>query len=555
MVHIFQGAKVSTQAKKVAIYCRVSTDQQDKDEGGSLPTQEKRCRDWCTFENGRGDETYNVVDVYTDVASGGDMDRTELKRLFDDAKTGKINLILVTKVDRFSRSILDFLKTNQDLIDWNVEFLPVDQSIFGTKGPEGTLMRHILLAFAQFEREMTKKRTLEGMRAKLARGEWRGGNAPFGYDAVNKCLVINHEEGEVVKLIFQEYLNDKSSKDIADILNNKGITNKLGNKWLRKAVLGILHNPVYIGQFYVPGNKPNMMPGKHDPIINEQIFKEVQSIVEANNIRHYISHDLPNDFLFSSLLRCGHCGSALSGYKKPKGSNVYSYYRCQKAIRETADSCKMGQINSVDLEATGVSLLRLLSIDNRLLNSVLRHSSLDNKAELETVNASKQRIQQRKTGNENRLKELICVLEMPEAEESKGVILGRIKELEDAIKEDNNKIDEFAELLEQLRQPITDMDILWNRYNSFWRVWKDLDTIGRKRAVRSIVKEIRIYKLDNNRFKLEFDLLTDTKTKTFARKDEGSAVSVQINEPFGSGGRIRGCKDDIQTTVSKPLVW
>ena len=163
---------------------------------------------------------------------------------------------------------------------------------------------------------------------------------------------------------------------------------------------------------------------------------------------------------------------------------------------------------------------------------------MDNKAELETVNASKQRIQQRKTGNENRLKELICVLEMPEAEESKGVILGRIKELEDAIKEDNNKIDEFAELLEQLRQPITDMDILWNRYNSFWRVWKDLDTIGRKRAVRSIVKEIRIYKLDNNRFKLEFDLLTDTKTKTFARKDEGSAVSVQINEPFGSGGRI-----------------
>ena len=128
MVHIFQGAKVSTQAKKVAIYCRVSTDQQDKDEGGSLPTQEKRCRDWCTFENGRGDETYDVVDVYTDVASGGDMDRTELKRLFDDAKTGKINLILVTKVDRFSRSILDFLKTNQDLIDWNVEFLPVDHS-------------------------------------------------------------------------------------------------------------------------------------------------------------------------------------------------------------------------------------------------------------------------------------------------------------------------------------------------------------------------------------------------------------------------------------------
>ena len=535
---VFQGAKMSTNVKKVAIYCRVSTDQQDKDDGGSLPTQEKRCRDWCEFENGRGAEVYEVIDVYKDVASGSDMDRPELKRLFDDAETNKINLILVTKVDRFSRSILNFLETNENLIKWNVEFFPVDQAIFGTKGPEGNLMRNILLAFAEFEREMTKKRTLEGMRAKLARGEWRGGYAPFGYDPVNKSLVINHDEAEIVKLIFAEYLNDKSSKDIADILNNKGITNKLGNKWLRKSVLGILHNPVYIGKFYVPGKKPEMMPGKHAPMINEPIFNEVQSIADTNQVRRYISRDLPNDFLFSSLLKCGHCGSAISGYKKPKGKKIYSYYRCQKAIRETADSCKMGQINSVDIEATGVSLLRMLSIDNRLLDSVLKHASMDKDAELEAVKENKQRIQSRKTGNESRLNELLRVLEKPEAEKSKEVILVRINELKDLIEKDTNQIDAFIVLLDRLRQPITDKKLLWDKYHSFWRMWKDLDTVGRKKAIRSIVKEIRIVKLDNNRYKLEFDLLNDVKTKTFANEDEGSVVSVQTNDTFGSGGRI-----------------
>ncbi|MBK6766476.1 MAG: recombinase family protein [bacterium] len=95
---------------------------------------------------------------------------------------------MVTKVDRFSRSIVDFLNTNQTLVDLGIEFYPVDQGIFGTKGPEGELMRNILLAFAQFEREMTRKRTTEGMRAKIARGEWRGGPTPFGYKSENGRL-------------------------------------------------------------------------------------------------------------------------------------------------------------------------------------------------------------------------------------------------------------------------------------------------------------------------------------------------------------------------------
>jgi len=519
--------------RRVAIYCRVSTDQQDREEGGSLDTQEIRCREYCKFES------LDIVEIYKDVASGGTMERPSLQRLFADAKEGKFELIVVTKVDRFSRSIVDFLNTNQTLIDLKIEFYPVDQGIFGTKGPEGELMRNILLAFAQFEREMTRKRTTEGMRAKINRGEWRGGPTPFGYKSDNGRLVIDNQEANIVKRIFDEYLGGKSSYEITAVFNREGLRSRKSNQWSAQGILRILQNPAYIGKFRDPSDATKFVPGVHAAIIDENTFQRVEGIAENTRVNHYFNKTLPNEALFSSFIRCGHCNAVMTPYRAHKNGKAHTYYRCQNAMKRTSSVCPLKQVSSVDVEAIGVALLRLLSVNQTLLKSVLDKSSGNRDDEIGVLKQQRDQVVRNVAEERRKLENLMVALESPVADDVRESIFGRIRDVTVAVRGMERRIQELDGTLEALKQPSNNLSDLRESYQYFWTLWLGMSPEDRRRAIRVLVKEVRLTKQNDDRILIQFELISNVKIKTSTGNGGGSDDQVRNIVAYGSAYGIR----------------
>ncbi len=539
--------ETTKEVRKVAIYCRVSTDQQDREEGGSLDTQEKRCREYCRFEN------YDIMEVYKDVASGGTMDRPSLRKLFEDAQSGKFQLIVVTKVDRFSRSILDFLNTNETLIKLGVEFYPVDQGIFGTKGPEGELMRNILLAFAQFEREMTRKRTTEGMRAKISRGEWRGGPTPYGYNSKGGRLEIDENEAVIVRRMFSDYLSGRSSYEITDALNKEGLTSKKGNRWSAQGVLRILQNPAYIGKFRDPEDAKSFVQGIHQPIIDEETFSKVESVAEVTRVNHYFNKTLPNEALFASILRCEHCNSAMTPYRAYKNDKAHSYYRCQNAMKRSSSACPLKQVSSVDIEAIGVALLRLLALDSSLLKAVLERVSGNRDDEMKTLRQNRDQISRRITEERRKADNLMKVLENPKATDVQDNILDRIRSANDTIRDMESELAALDRTSQSLKQPVASLPDLEETYRYFWSVWLDMPPEDRRKAIRLIVKEVRLKRQADDRIAVKFELLTETKIKASTGSSGGSGGQVRNIVAHGSAYGIRTRVTGVRGQRPRPL--
>lgn len=224
---------------KAALYLRVSTGPQV--EGNSLKTQKKRLLQYAMASG------HSVHDIYMDAGlSGKNTDRPGFQRLLKGVEERAFDVVVVTKVDRISRSMPDLLELIETLRDHGVEFVAVDQQ-FDTSDPIGLLTLHVLGSFAQFEREILIERTKEGHLRRLRQGDWSCGVVPFGYKKVDGKLIEVPEEAKVVRRIFELFLELKNRAAVARKLNEEGIRTRRGAKWHRNTVTYILQNPVYTG--------------------------------------------------------------------------------------------------------------------------------------------------------------------------------------------------------------------------------------------------------------------------------------------------------------------
>ena len=208
--------------KRCGIYVRVSTSRQALVKEGSLETQEDRLRAYVKVRNNENEE-WKAIDVYKEAKSGKDADRSEYQRLIADIKNGRINTVICTKIDRISRSLLDFYKLYDIFQKHRVDFVSLEEN-FDTSTPAGRAMLKITLVFAELEREQTSSRTKEKMAWRAEQGLWNGGQV-LGYDleSENKgILQPNKAEIELVNLIFKTYLETKSFRKTAELLNGKG---------------------------------------------------------------------------------------------------------------------------------------------------------------------------------------------------------------------------------------------------------------------------------------------------------------------------------------------
>ncbi len=285
---------------KCAIYTRKSTEHGLEQEFNSLQNQEESCKAYIASQSFNGWQYYKT---YSDAAiSGGTMERPALKQMLDDMAHGLVNTVVVYKVDRLSRSILDFHNMMKYFEKYGANFVSITQS-FDTSTSMGKLTLNMLLSFAQFEREVSSERVRDKIRASKAKGLWMGGAPRLGYDLINKKLVVNPTEAEQVRHLFEKYLELQSVNDLTEYAKQKGIFGKRwetakrqirgGNPIAKMSMHRILRDKIYIGQ--IENKKEGTFAkGEHEPIISTELFNRVQVALANNSNNKSHSTRAPN---------------------------------------------------------------------------------------------------------------------------------------------------------------------------------------------------------------------------------------------------------------------
>jgi DNA invertase Pin-like site-specific DNA recombinase len=281
-------AASSTKPIRCAIYTRKSTEHGLELEFNSLDAQRDACEAYIKSQASQGWRA--LPQHYDDPAySGGNLDRPALQQLLRDIDAGLIDVIVVYKIDRLTRSLADFAKLVEAFDAKSISFVAVTQQ-FNTTTSMGRLTLNVLLSFAQFERELSSERVRDKVAASRRKGKWTGGTVPLGYDAKDKKLVINRAEAETVRYIFKRYLELQSFSKLVEDLDRKGIVTKRRDTKVTKYKGGIpftygplahfLKNRLYTGDI---GHKDKWFPGEHVAIVDRKTFDQVQQLLKSRS--------------------------------------------------------------------------------------------------------------------------------------------------------------------------------------------------------------------------------------------------------------------------------
>jgi DNA invertase Pin-like site-specific DNA recombinase len=327
---------------RCAVYTRKSCEDGLEQEFNSLDAQRLAGENFVASQI---HENWRLVSKHYDDGgfSGGNMNRPALKELFEDIKAGLIDMVVVYKIDRLSRSLFDFSKIVELFDKYNVSFVSVTQS-FNTSISSGKLMLNILLSFAQYERELSSERIRDKFAASLKKGMWMGGVPPLEYTCKDRKLIINEKEAKIMKFIYDKFLQTESYLEVAGILNAAGYRtrprneNTPGKKFEPKAILRMLRNPYYKGCVV---HKENVYPGEHEAIIEESIWNQVQEIFKKHERPGQKEHKTTTPSFLKGLVYCGACNVLMRKTCSNKRGLQYRYYTCSNHLRYK--SCEAAQ--------------------------------------------------------------------------------------------------------------------------------------------------------------------------------------------------------------------
>ena len=360
---------------KCAIYTRVSTSEGLEQEFTSLDNQRESAESYIQSQKSQG--WIALPDRYDDGGyTGANTDRPALQKLISDIKENKINCVVVYKVDRLSRSLLDFSKLLEFFDQSKVTFVSVTQH-FNTNSSMGRLTLNILLSFAQFEREIISERTRDKIGAAKKKGKWIGGCVPLGYNLNKEThkLIVNHKEEELVKKLFELYLKERSLLSVAKIANQKGYRTKIrylanekaggGVKFSNTSIVKILNNVHYLGKVKYQGT---LYPGEQERILDDETFMKVQEALRSHPGKRKCRAPVGKKIaLLSRILRCSACNSSMYLAYCVKDKKVrYSHYVCLNSKKRGTEECPTKQVNTGLMDAKVLECLRKVSKDQRL---------------------------------------------------------------------------------------------------------------------------------------------------------------------------------------------
>ena len=514
------------QKKKAAIYVRVSTmNQVDRD---SLKTQEERLTAFCAANE------YKVHRVYKDAGiSAKDTNRPALEELLADMKAGIVDVVVVTKLDRITRSIKDFVSLLETFNETGVQFSSLAEN-FDTESAMGRFALNLLVLVAQLEREITAERVATDMRHRAIKGKWNGGVVPHGYmsqgilikrfegegldqgaalsKATELCpqpgkLYIDPDEEDMIRWIYDTFIETNSIRKTTHLINANGTRTRRGSLWASSSIHRILTNPTYTGKVWYGKRKTDpttgklvpqdeetwtVVEGEHDGIVELEKFEQAQEMLKSN---YFKPTRVGRTYLLTGLMRCGLCGGAMTGYTfTKKGTDKqYSYYKCNHYLQKGSTACSGQSIPAIQLEEFVVETLMNLSKDKAFLAD--QEKMLSKLKEKVGTGSSKDEIAKLEVSErelKDRLNRLMDSLESGMIEEADFTPRYRnIKEGLNAIQERRTKIEG---IVDYGKAAYDNMAAAFAEVSAFGKNWEFLDDDGKAMRIRSVVKEIRATK-------------------------------------------------------------
>jgi DNA invertase Pin-like site-specific DNA recombinase len=312
---------------RCAIYTRKSSEEGLEQEFNSLHAQREACEAYIASQKSEGWAL--VRDQYDDGGiSGGTLERPGLKQLLADIEDGLVDVVVVYKIDRLSRSLMDFSKLVEVFDRNGVTFVSVTQS-FNTTTSMGRLTLNILLSFAQFEREVTAERIRDKVKASRMKGIWMGGYVPLGYDVRDRKLVVNEQDAGSVRRIFDRFVEVGSATVLARELRREGFRSKQGTLVDKGYLYRLLNNRVYRGEAL---HKGKSYPGEHDAIIDADLWDRVHAILQESPRKRANNSRAQTPALLKGLI-FGENGASMTPTSTKKGARLYRYYVSMDVIR------------------------------------------------------------------------------------------------------------------------------------------------------------------------------------------------------------------------------
>ena len=362
-----RGAAASPVRKlRCAVYTRKSSEEGLDMEFNSLEAQREACE--ADIVSQRAEGWTLVPERYDDGGiSGGTLERPALRRLLADIEAGKLDIVLVYKIDRLSRSMLDFLKLVETFDGRDVTFVSITQS-FDTRSPMGRLMLNVLLSFGQFEREVTGERIRDKVAASRKKGMWMGGWTPLGYEVQDRKLMIHEADAETVRGIFKRFLVLKSATLLAKELVAKGATNRYGHLLDKGVLYKLLNNRVYVGEAV---HKGTSYPGEHQAIIDRKLWDQVHALMKDSPRKRAAGARAQTPAILKGLL-FGPDGAAMSPTHTRKAGKLYRYYISQSVMKRGTDACLVRQVPAAEIERIVIEQIRSLLLSPEVIVATWR---------------------------------------------------------------------------------------------------------------------------------------------------------------------------------------
>jgi DNA invertase Pin-like site-specific DNA recombinase len=373
----------TTKKLRCAVYTRKSTDEGLEKEFNTLDAQRDACEAYITSQRAEG--WVLVRDRYDDGGfSGGTLERPALRRLLRDIEAGLVDVIVVYKIDRLSRSLMDFAKLVEVMDAHGVTFVSVTQS-FNTTTSMGRLTLNILLSFAQFEREVIGERIRDKFAASRARGMWMGGKVPLGYDVVARKLIVNDDEAARVRRVFELFAETGSGVETVRRLLAEGATSKSGRPLDKGDVYKLLHNRTYVGE---AAHKGNIYPGEHEAIVPRELWDRAHAILRISPRVRANRNRVQTPALLKGLI-FGVDGRALSPTHARKNGRLYRYYVAQRVLKGDAAAADgiVRRVSAAEIEAAVLSQVRVLLRQPEIVVGTWRAARREAPTEGETQDA------------------------------------------------------------------------------------------------------------------------------------------------------------------------
>ena len=489
------GRRNSAEKKPItcAIYTRKSHEEGLEQEFNSLDAQREAAEAYIESQRMQGWQA--LPDRYDDGGfSGGNMERPGLQRLLADVDAGKVDVIVVYKIDRLSRSLLDFMKMIERFNQKGVSFVSVTQQ-FNTTDPTGRMFLGILITFAQYEREVIAERIRDKVAAAKRRGKYCGGPAILGYDVdrEQKKLLVNPEESRLVQHIFRRFTQLASARRVAMELNEQGYRTKSwttkkgkhreGSPWNTGHIYRLLGNHIYRGEVV---HKGKSYRGEHEAIVSKALWEKVQGILSENTRAKQTKARTKNISALQGVVRCGHCDSAMGMTYTQKGPRRYTYYLCAQDAKRANSRCRLKRVPAGDIEKVVLEQLSAVFRTSTLVSQTYFAAKKLEEAERERLLKQKEQLESGLLKLHRRALEEMS----PENNGSDpGLTLADLNQETVTLSRQLAGVSARAKTFEG--DPVTEVEVS-EAFQSVETFWDDLFPLERNRLVRLLVEKVEI---------------------------------------------------------------